>query len=106
MAKAVLHWTLVLLTLAVTVIVTFLPVMFGLAEILPHKSSDLPDAMLFWSSVAGSFILGAVAARFVHRRLQRRSSLPGSAAGAYSAMDDDTFRFSLRAPHGARHRGR
>ena len=82
MAKAVLHWTLVLLTLAVTVIVVFLPMMFGLAEILPHKSSDLPDAMLFWSSVGGSLILGAVAARLVHRWLQRRSSLPGRAAGA------------------------
>jgi len=23
-----------------------------------------------------------------------------------SAMDDDTFRYTLRAPHGARHRGR
>ena len=82
MAKAVLHWTLVLLTLAATVIVTFFPVMFGLSEILPHKSSDLPDAMLFWSSVAVSFVIGAVAARFVHRRLQRRSSVTRPAAGA------------------------
>ena len=82
MAKAVLHWTLVLLTLAVTAIVTFLPVMFGLAEILPHKSSDLPDAMLFWSTVAASLVLGTLVARFVHRRLQRRSSLPGAGAGA------------------------
>jgi hypothetical protein len=23
-----------------------------------------------------------------------------------STMDDDTFRYALRAPHGARHRGR
>jgi hypothetical protein len=82
MAKVVLHWTLVLLTFAVTVIVTFLPVMFGLAEILPHKSSDLPDAMLFWSSVAGSIVLGAGVARLVYRRLQRRPSLPGAGAGA------------------------
>ena len=82
MAKAVLHWTLVLLTFAVTVIVTFLPVMFGLSEILPHKSSDLPDAMLFWSSVAATAVLAAVVARFVHRRLQRRSSLPGAGVGA------------------------
>jgi uncharacterized protein involved in response to NO len=82
MAKPVLHWTLVLLTLAATVIVTFLPVMFGLSEILPHKSSDLPDAMLFWSSVAVSFVIGAVAARFAHRWLQRRSSVMRPAAGA------------------------
>jgi hypothetical protein len=82
MAKAVLHWTLVLLSLGVTVIVVFLPVMLGLAEVLPHKSSDIPDAMLFWSSVAGSLILGAVVARLVHRWLQRRSSLPGRVAGA------------------------
>ena len=82
MAKAVLHWTLVLLTLAVTVIVSFLPVMFGLAEILPHKSSDLPDAMLFWSSVGASVVLGVLVARLVHQRLQRRSSVPGASAGA------------------------
>jgi hypothetical protein len=82
MAKAVLHWTLVLLGLALTVIVAFLPVMFGLGEILPHKSSDLPDAMLFWSSLAVSLALGALVARFVHRRLQRRSSLPAAGAGA------------------------
>jgi len=82
MAKAVLHWTLVLLTFALTVIAVFLPLMFGLGEILPHKSSDLPDAMLFWSSVAGSFILGAVVSSLIHRRLQRRSSLSGRAAGA------------------------
>jgi len=82
MAKAVLHWTLVLLTLAVTVIVSFLPVMFGLAEILPHKSSDLPDAMLFWSSVGASVVLGVLVARLVHQRLQRRSSVPGAGAGA------------------------
>jgi hypothetical protein len=82
MARALLRWTLVVLAFGLTVIVTFLPVMFGLGEILPHKSSDLPDAMLFWSTVAVTFVLGAVAARFVHRRLQRRSSLPGSIAGA------------------------
>ena len=82
MARALLHWTLVCLAFAVTVIVTFLPVMFGLGEILPHKSSDLPDAMLFWSTVAATFVLGAAVARFVHRRLQRRAALPGSTAGA------------------------
>jgi hypothetical protein len=68
MAKAVLHWTLLLLTLAVTVILTFMPVMFGLAKIVPHKSSDLPDPMLFWSTVGVSLVLGALVARFVHRR--------------------------------------
>jgi hypothetical protein len=82
MAKAVMHWTLVLLTLAVTAIVSFLPVMFGLAEILPHKSSDLPDAMLFWSTVGASLILGALGAGLVHRWLQRRSSTPRAGAGA------------------------
>ena len=82
MAKAVLHWTLVVLTFAMTVVVLFLPVMFGLSEILPHKSSDLPDAMLLWSSVAASFLIGGVAARLAHRRLQRRASISGAATGA------------------------
>jgi undecaprenyl pyrophosphate phosphatase UppP len=82
MAKAVLHWTLVLLAFVFTVVVAFLPVMFGLLEILPHKSSDLPDAMLFWSTVLVSVILAVVAGRLVHRLLQRRASLRGSGAGA------------------------
>lgn len=82
MAKPVLHWTLVVTALAVTVIVTFLPLMFGLGEILPHKSSDLPDAMLFWSTVAASLALGALVARFVHRRLRQGSSVRGASAGA------------------------
>jgi len=82
MARALLHWTLVVLAFSLTVTVTFLPVMFGLGEVLPHKSSDLPDAMLFGSTVAATLVLGALAARFVHRRLQRRSSLSGSTVGA------------------------
>lgn len=82
MVNALLHWTLVLLSLVVAVIVTFLPVMFGLAEILPHKSSDLPDAMLFWSSAGTSLVLGVVVARFVRRRLQQRSSVRGAGVGA------------------------
>lgn len=82
MVNALLHWTLVLLSLVVAVIVTFLPVMLGLAEILPHKSSDLPDAMLFWSSAGTSLVLGVVVARFVRRRLQQRSSVRGAGVGA------------------------
>jgi peptidoglycan/LPS O-acetylase OafA/YrhL len=71
--NSALHWTLVVVTFVLTVIAAFVPVLLLFSVILPHESSDVPDAMLFWSSVVGSLTLAALMARLVHRKLQQRA---------------------------------